>query len=135
MSPLTLSDGITKLQPGMLLSLPAGPMAKDSTYYQDPEVFNGERFLLIEELKDQAPRPSYSEFTGIEPGNLSWGSGRFTCPGRWYASTEMKLIIATILTRYDVRFPDGQTTRPPNWYFDDAIQPSRKQDILLRSRR
>ena len=133
MSPITLSDK-TELQPGTFISLPSGPMARDPVYYSDPDTFKADRFYQNNGLSSETSTVTPNDLTSIEPGNLAWGSGRFTCPGRWYASAEMKLIIAVILTRYDLRLPIDQESRLPNWYFDDATQPSRKQEILLRRR-
>jgi hypothetical protein len=58
-----------------------------------------------------------------------------TCPGRWYASEVMKLIISLIVLEYDTRFPDGQNSRLPNAYLDTMVQPNDKQEIFFRKRR
>ena len=133
MSTIELSDG-TQLKAGTTIAMPSECMAKDSTYYDSPLVFNSDRFYCSGNDAQDVKEPLFNDFINIEPGNLSWGSGRFTCPGRWYASVEMKLIIASFLVRYDFIFPQGQSKRPANWHIDDSTQPSRKQSILFRRR-
>jgi cytochrome P450 len=133
MAPIKLSDGVTDLLPGMTISMAAAAIAKDSFYYDRPDEFIGDRFLR-ETNGDGGKTPTENDFTSTGPGNISWGKGRFTCPGRWYANDEMKLIIATILVEYDFKFPDGQMTRPVGYYRDDTLMPNQKQQIMLRKR-
>lgn len=104
----------------------AESMSRDPAYYEDPNRFDGYRFFRI-----GATAPEL-EFAGIERGNLAWGSGRLTCPGRWYASALNKLILGMILERYEIKFPNGQETRPPNLYNDGGIMPDPKQVIMVR---
>jgi cytochrome P450 len=93
--------------------MPGYAMARDSAFYgdDDPLRFNGLRFYLPYKEEDDMSTTSstnharHLDYTGIEPGNISWGSGRFTCPGRWYAAAMIKLILASLLLNYDVSFP------------------------------
>jgi cytochrome P450 len=97
----------------------AGSMAMDETFYSSPKEFLPELFHSGSEVK----------------GNLvHWGSGRFTCPGRWYASAMMKVIIALMITKYDVKFPEGQVERLPNVYMDILVEPNPKQMVQIRIR-
>ena len=114
--------------------MPAGPMSRDPKYYDEPDVFNSLRFYSSSKRGDGPDQSPEHEFTGIEPGNVVWGNGRLTCPGRWYASAMNKLIVASLLLRYDISYPDGQSSRPPNTYKDGAILPSPTQNLLFRCR-
>jgi len=136
MSPIELSDGKTVLPRGASIAIAGGPMSRDSTFYDDPRHFDGLRFYRPAE--DDIPTGSTNtqkDYTGIEPGNLSWGNGRFTCPGRWYAAAMIKLIIANLLLDYDISFPPNQTERPLNAKYDTEVHPDFKQKIVLRKRR
>lgn len=57
-----------------------------------------------------------------------------TCPGRWYASAVIKLILAHLLVDYDLSFPSSQTERPANVKADSDLLPNFKQNIVLRRR-
>ncbi|KAI1130920.1 cytochrome P450 [Nemania abortiva] len=131
-SPIELSDK-TILQPGTTIAIPGGPMSLDPAYYDHARDFDAFRFYRPEE-GDTASVNTQQDYTGIEPGNLSWGNGRFTCPGRWYASAMIKLIMANLLLSYDISFPDGQNTRPPNVKYDTERIPDFSQKIVLRRR-
>ncbi|KAK7743155.1 hypothetical protein SLS53_004240 [Cytospora paraplurivora] len=134
-SPIELSDGKTTLPRGATIAVPGGPMSRDSEYYDDPQRFDGFRFYRPDEDGDiVGSTTSQQDFTGIEPGNLSWGNGRFTCPGRWYAAAMIKLIVASLLLEYDISFPPGQTERPRNVKYDTEVHPDMAQKIILRRR-
>lgn len=131
LSPLSLSDG-TYLPTGLYINVAAEPMSRDPIYYNSPNTFDGYRWYRKNE--PLRPQPLEEEFTGVETGNVAWGTGRLTCPGRWYASAMIKLIVAKLLVGYDVRFPEGQSKRPANIYGADAIRPDMTQEIWLRKR-
>ena len=112
--------------------MPAGPMSRDPAFYDNPNTFDGHRFYHPAKLEGRAAQPPAHDFAGIERGNVVWGNGRLTCPGRWYASAMNKLIIATLLVRYAIKFPEGQSERPLSIYNDGTIVPSATQEILIR---
>ena len=137
-STFALQDG-TIIPEGTFISMAAGPMAMDPENYHDPLTFSATRFCGSDnpaadtDVATEKPQRTH-EFVGTESGNIHWGHGRFTCPGRWYASAIMKLIIAQIVLRYDIKFPEGQRERLPNVYLDLIVEPNPKQAILFRSR-
>ncbi|KAI0391640.1 cytochrome P450 [Xylariaceae sp. FL0594] len=135
-SPIELSDGKTVLPPGTTVAVPGGPMSLDPAFYDLPTEFDDLRFYNLAQNDDheKSTNNKYT-YTGIEPGNLSWGSGRFTCPGRWYADAMIKLILANLLLKYDVSFfPNGVTDRPPNRKYNTEVHPDFEQKIVLRKR-
>jgi len=128
-SPITLSNN-TILPHGTSITMPGGPMARDPTYYSHPEAFDGLRFFR----PDDESTNTQQDYTGIEPGNLSWGSGRFTCPGRWYAAVMIKLVLAKLLCEFEIEFPGGQGERPATVRYDTEVHPDMHQKIVLRRR-
>ena len=133
-SPIELSDSKTKLPRGATIVIPGGPISRDELFYDDPMHFDGRRFFRSNQDDESHNRPSRQDYTGIEPGNLSWGSGRFTCPGRWYAEALIKLILADLLVQYDISFPKEQTERPKNVRYDTEVHPDFNQKITLKRR-
>ncbi|KAI0401848.1 cytochrome P450 [Xylaria palmicola] len=139
-SAIRLSDGKTVLPAGASIAMPGRPMSVDPTFYERPHEFDGLRFYCtgkgteeyLSKLKGNTQQQL--DYTGIEPGNLSWGSGRFTCPGRWYAAALIKLVVAKLLLSYDISFPLEQTQRPGNTMYDTEVFPDMKQRIVLRKR-
>ena len=117
----------------------AGPMAMDPEFYDEPEIFSPSRFYHDEYSKTSVNAAVEKtqrniDFVSTESGNIHWGSGRFTCPGRWYASAMMKTIIAQLVKNFDFKFPDGQKERLPNVYMDIMVEPNPKQTVLFMRR-
>jgi len=80
-------------------------------------------------------------FGGWEMANGITGS-----PGRFFASMELKLILAHLIMDYEIKWPDevykGADAksqeeggyRPPDIWFDSTIVPNRSANILIRKR-
>ena len=58
-----------------------------------------------------------------------WGS-----PGRFFAASELKAMLAYIVVNYDLKIA-GDGGRPPNVYILTSVVPSPKGEILFRKRR
>ncbi|KAM0157208.1 hypothetical protein ACHAPG_004890 [Botrytis cinerea] len=133
LTPHTLSTGL-HLPKGTFVSMAASSLSRDPTYYtgpSPPSTFNPSRFYQsLAQIQTGTSNP-LQDFTGIEPGNLAWGNGRQTCPGRWYAGAVIKLVVGAILEGYELKFPEG-VRRPENVYWNAGIMPCVKQEILLR---
>ena len=65
--------------------------------------------------------------------NMAFGYGKYACPGRFYASNEMKLVLAHLLLRYDIKLPDGHG-RPKNFTFDSDMFPDPRARLLIKRR-
>ncbi len=63
---------------------------------------------------------------------LSFGHGRHACPGRFFAATEMKLLLAYIVMNYDIK---PLAVRPPNLFMGGSILPPMKATISVRRRK
>ncbi|KAK3936078.1 cytochrome P450, partial [Diplogelasinospora grovesii] len=128
-SSFALSDG-TWIPRGTSIAVAGEAMALDPDFYRDPETFDGRRFLNA----DGKPVSPEGEFHGIEPGNAMWGAGRLTCPGRHYASALSKMIIANLVLKYDISFPEGQKEGPAGIQDDGNLMPNMAQTIVLSER-
>lgn len=53
------------------------------------------------------------QYSSTDSDHMHLGHGRYACPGRFIASTEIKMVLARILLSYDLKFPEGQG-RPEN---------------------
>jgi cytochrome P450 len=74
----------------------------DHAVYPDPDRFDGYRFLRKREAGNKTSQlvQSGSEFS-------VFGGGRHLCPGRFFASNELKLAVAHILLKYDIQLAEG----------------------------
>lgn len=89
--------------------------------------------------------PHAHQFVNTGLDNITFGHGRFACPGRFFASNESKVILGMLLLEYEVKFGEageeggrrGQEAekRPENQVFADACFPNPEVKILIRKRR
>lgn len=74
------------------------------------------------------------QFVSSEQDNLAFGHGKSSCPGRFFAGAQIKILLASILMRFDVTFPIGQHDRPQNVYSGESISPNRHQIVVFTPR-
>jgi len=74
-----------------------------------------------------------SAFSIPRANHLSaFGHGRHACPGRFFAATEMKLLLAYIIMNYDIK---PLATRPQKKLIAGSIIPPLKATISVRRRK
>ncbi|OJK01308.1 hypothetical protein ASPACDRAFT_1879884 [Aspergillus aculeatus ATCC 16872] len=106
---ITFSDA-TVIPKGASLVVSAHRM-QDESIYPDPHRFNGFRFR---QKREQAGHENKHQLVMTSAEHYGFGHGVRACPGRFFAANEIKILLAHLIMKYDIRFPDGQS-RPPNW--------------------
>ncbi|OJD35989.1 cytochrome p450 [Diplodia corticola] len=102
-APVTLSDG-TRLPVGAIIGIPTFPMHDpDTALYDNPGVFDGARFLKLRETDNDTKW----QFVTTSPEHFGFGHGKQACPGRFFASNEIKIIMAHLLLMFDWKFEAG----------------------------
>lgn len=129
LKPLTLSDGF-HLPVGTRFSMPCAEILHDPAVTESPHVFDGLRYY---EARQKPGESNRHQFATTDSNNLHFGHGKYACPGRFFASNEIKMILATFLLRFNIRFPDGQS-RPRNMTAHEYIFPDPDGVILLSER-
>ncbi|GAB7356604.1 hypothetical protein MBLNU459_g7330t3 [Dothideomycetes sp. NU459] len=127
---VTLSSGIT-LPKGTHIAVAAGPNALDPELFDDPETFDGCRF---EKLRALPGNDSKYQFVATGPDQLHWGVGTHACPGRFFASYEIKMLLGEILSRYDIELVPG-TVRPKDLAIDVRLIPNPTAAVMFRNRK
>ncbi|KAL3449614.1 cytochrome P450 [Aspergillus insuetus] len=113
------SDGLV-LPRGSSFTFPTLNMRLDSDVYQQPEMFDGLRFYRRQKNQNQE-----SEGDGATPStnassianatsyrSLVFGYGRQAFPGRVYSIRLLKLILSTMIMRYEIRYSDSDELVP-----------------------
>lgn len=91
--------------------------------HQDPEIYeNPKTFDPFRFEQQSGESEERKAFTSTSKTFIAWGLGRNACPGRFFASNEIKLMLAHILINYDIE-PIEQ--RPHNtWIGGNRIPPT-----------
>ncbi|KAJ7086862.1 cytochrome P450 [Mycena belliarum] len=137
----TFSDGTT-VPHGAFLSVPANAIHGDPDNYENPEVFDGFRFSRHRKQGSALADPEDTNVNGAvftqhmvttSPEHVAFGHGRHACPGRFFAATELKAMLAHMLINYDVK-ADVEGVRPSDMVFGAMRTPSATGKIMIRRR-
>lgn len=126
---VTLTDG-TVIPKGAGLGIPITAMT-DEKFYKDPFKFDGHRFY---DLRNQPGNEAKYQFVTTSNEHISFGHGKHACPGRFFASNEIKIALVQMLTTFDFRFPPGKN-RPVPLENGVSMVPDPRGQIQYRRRR
>ena len=126
---ITLSSGI-KIPAGTHLSVASRNILFDPEMTPDPDTFDGLRYY---KLRGQSGESLKHDFASVDGINMNFGAGRYACPGRFFASMELKLLLAKLLLEFDFKFPPG-TGRPPLLVVDELVAPAPWAKVMIRRR-
>lgn len=128
LKPITLSNGYT-IPANTHICAASDARSRDPTLYENPTEFQPLRFYERDGEIDAAKL-----FSSVANGDSWFGFGRQACPGRWYASALIKLVLCLLLLEYDLELPKGQTERPKNWVKDEKTGPDMEQTIMVKKK-
>jgi cytochrome P450 len=97
--------------------------------YEDPEEFDGARFLRMRDVPGKGNQ-AHLVSTGTEA--LGFGHGLHACPGRFFAANELKIGLANLLLKYDLKPTDDFDPNFIELGFDLRVNPNTR--ILVRRR-
>ncbi|KAL8794175.1 MAG: hypothetical protein Q9195_003243 [Heterodermia aff. obscurata] len=117
MQPMTLSTG-HRLPKGTRFAFPARAvqMSRRSQAFspeynpaenKGPQEFDGFRFYR---LRKMAGKQNRHLFVTVSQESLTWGYGNHACPGRFFADSELKVILIELLRKWDMRVADPTKT-------------------------
>ncbi|KAL2787875.1 cytochrome P450 [Aspergillus keveii] len=130
------TDTGVKLPKGTILSFFSQPVHADEAKYENPLKYDPFRFSRAREAAGDTSKANTLSFVSTSPDYLPFGTGKHACPGRFLIDFELKMIIAYVLTHYDVKFPEEyQDKRPANQWLTEAIIPPPGVKILIKRRK
>ncbi|KIL90538.1 hypothetical protein FAVG1_06271 [Fusarium avenaceum] len=130
MKPISLSDG-TQLPAGTKVIAPQAGIALDERYFPEPERFDAFRFYKLRQ--ESAEANNRFQFTSLGDTYMNFGAGKHACPGRFFASNEIKLVLAHLLINYDIRLKAGED-RPKAMSVVMVKAPSPNTELEFRRR-
>ncbi|KAJ7205715.1 cytochrome P450 [Mycena pura] len=131
-----LSNG-TVLPYGSYLSVAARASQHDPANYTNADKFDGFRFAREREAQRTNEDLNKDVFkrrmTSTAPDHLAFGMGKHACPGRFFAATELKAMLAHLVINFDIK-AEVEGVRPPNSEFAARTSPNSKGKVLFRKR-
>lgn len=94
-----LSDG-TQIPKGTLMFQNEKPMYLDAAIYEDPDQFDPFPRHHRRQQDDEANKHQY---VMTSSKHLHFGHGKHACPGGFFASNDIKVLMALVTMRYDIR--------------------------------
>lgn len=102
----------------------------DPQLWENPETFDGFRFEKLRSIPGNELKYQHAT-TGVD--NINFGHGVWACPGRHFASSQMKVVMAYLLRHYDIQLEDGEK-KSRQQHFGLAIVPDTKSRVMLKYR-
>ncbi|KPM42340.1 Dihydromonacolin L monooxygenase LovA [Neonectria ditissima] len=124
---IKLSDGT--LLPKNRLTLVSAHKHWDPESYENPNVFDGYRFY---NLRQQPGKENKAQLVSVSPDHMGFGYGLHACPGRFFASEEIKLAMCHTLLKYDFKPVEGSNMEPRKFGLNMNANPTAKLAIRRR---
>ncbi|KAK5313775.1 hypothetical protein LTR93_010772 [Exophiala xenobiotica] len=96
----------------------------------DPEKFDGFRFSKIREsCGGQGGR---HQFASAAKTSMNFGYGKHACPGRFFATMEIKMILVALLLQYDISIVGEEGKRYSNLEHETIVRPDPTKEIGIK---
>lgn len=125
----TLSDQ-TKLPKGAHVCMATHAIQNDAQVNADPKTFDPMRSYRLRQKQGEA---HMDQFATTERNMLNFGYGKLACPGRYFASLAIKVLLTKLIMDYDFKLLPQQT-RPANMSAFEFVFPDREAELLVRRR-
>jgi len=93
--------------------------------------FDGLRFYNLRKIPGNENK---FQFATVSPDSMSWGHGNHACPGRFFASNEIKVMLIELLNNWEFRFPEGKG-RPDNYVTETTVMPNTMAEMEFKMRK
>ncbi|KAH9884985.1 cytochrome P450 [Xylariomycetidae sp. FL2044] len=123
-----LSNG-TMLRKGQFVTISGPSRTRDEAVFARPHEYQGLRFCANEEALE---RHRALPFSSVDTDVLTWGSGRWACPGRYLADMTAKIFLIKLIDEYDVTFVDD--VQPGRNVVHEFLFFHPQQKMLMRRR-
>ncbi|KAF2198223.1 cytochrome P450 monooxygenase-like protein [Delitschia confertaspora ATCC 74209] len=129
LQPHVLSDG-TLLPKNAHIAMPVNAIQNHPSITPNPEKFDPLRYYKLRQREGEG---HLHQFATTEPNILNFGHGKWACPGRFFASLEIKNILVRLIMDYDWKLPEGEG-RPKNLTAHEFIFPNQKATLHMKRR-
>ncbi|KAF4964952.1 hypothetical protein FSARC_7179 [Fusarium sarcochroum] len=127
--PYTFKDGL-HLPAGTQISFLLQVPNLDPDIHEDAAKFDPWRTLR----KRQAESDKH-HFATVADDNIFFGNGAHSCPGRFFATDEIKLILVHLFSGYDFKYATEGESRPSDVYHDNTSYPNVATQVLYKTKK
>lgn len=127
---IRLSDGLT-IPKGANMVVSAHTMHEESVY-PEANSYDGFRFYKIRQEPGQENK---HQLVMASQDHLGFGYGVHACPGRFFASNEIKIILTHLLMKYDFKFAEEGRSRPKSFELGTEIVCDHRVKLLFKARK
>ncbi|KAJ3569657.1 hypothetical protein NP233_g4898 [Leucocoprinus birnbaumii] len=120
----TFSNG-TFIPKGTHFAAAGHAINHDGRVYSNPYEFQGFRYVDMD--------PAKWQMTSLNLEYMGFGIGKRACPGRFFATAELKTVVARILLDYDIKLPNENEGRPKDFQ-GMFMEPGAKAQFSFRKR-
>ncbi|KAK8081081.1 Cytochrome P450 [Apiospora hydei] len=125
--PKTFHDGF-RIAAGTQVMFANRQLNHDADVYPDPERFDALRFYDDpEELNNKQ-----HHFASVSDESINFGGGFHACPGRFFAQDVIKLLLASLLVRYEFKYPEKGQKRPADMADNLVVYPNVTVPLLIK---
>ncbi|KAI6484402.1 hypothetical protein MCOR14_007038 [Pyricularia oryzae] len=128
MKDIEFEGGVT-VRKGELVAIDSNRL-RDPAYYPNPDTFDPYRFY---NARKQPGGEHKAQFVSVTPDHLTFGYGKYACPGRFFAANEIKLALCHLLLKYDWKLPEKAPPKPLIIGIDPLVDPEAR--LLFRRRK
>ncbi|RYP89830.1 hypothetical protein DL770_004041 [Monosporascus sp. CRB-9-2] len=128
MVPIKLSNGFN-IPVGTIVQCNTNILDETPAEWGDPHAFDGFRFYKLRSKPEDANK---FQFASPTYDSMQFGFGKDACPGRFFASNQIKIILAYILSHYDIKFEEGVVGRPKNFMFEVNVLADPTKMVLFK---
>ncbi|KAI3317087.1 cytochrome P450 oxidoreductase GliF [Xylariaceae sp. AK1471] len=128
--PVKLSVGPT-IPAGAIVGVDAQAINRSPDLWTDPDNFDMSRFYRLREQPGNDNRYHFLTTGSDSPG---WGDGTQACPGRFFATSTLKIALAYVVKNYDIRLKEGTVPLNITPLANGTWKPDDKATIFFKSR-
>ncbi|OKL62874.1 hypothetical protein UA08_01834 [Talaromyces atroroseus] len=130
LTPVKLSNGL-ELPVGVIVQCNTGVLDEVPESWGDPHAFDGLRFYKLRSKPEDAHK---YQFASISLESMEFGLGKDACPGRFFATNQIKIILAHLIFHYDLALEKPEAGRPKNFMFEVNVLADPTAKLLLKRR-
>ncbi|KAI0097264.1 cytochrome P450 [Nemania sp. FL0031] len=126
--PIDLSNGF-HISAGTIVQCNTNMLDEAPVEWGDPNAFDGFRFYKLRSKPEDANK---YQFASTSYDSMQFGFGNDACPGRFFASNQIKIILSHILSNYHFKFENGVVGRPKNLMFEVNVLADPTVKVLFK---